>query len=120
MGAVALSREILHVANATALLAQNPIAVLYVATVLAHRLDGANHALIQLKHNFRPASRTAWSPNRSVRWKDFSPPVAPALFMPDIHTIRSHDYRRLVMTLAFFTAILDAGGRELLAAARGW
>jgi hypothetical protein len=26
------------------------MAVLYVATVLAHRLDGANHALIQLKH----------------------------------------------------------------------
>ena len=38
-----------HVANATTLLEQNPIAVLYVASVLAHRLDGANHALIQLK-----------------------------------------------------------------------
>jgi CRP-like cAMP-binding protein len=39
-----------HIANATTLLAQNPIAMLYIATVLAHRLDGANHALIQLKH----------------------------------------------------------------------
>jgi hypothetical protein len=30
---------------------KNPIAVLYVATMLAHRLDGvANHTLIQLKH----------------------------------------------------------------------
>ena len=38
-----------HVADAAALLAQNPIAVLYVATVLAHRLDGANRALIELK-----------------------------------------------------------------------
>jgi len=38
-----------HVANEE-LLAQNPTAVLYIATVLAHRLDGANHALIQLKH----------------------------------------------------------------------
>jgi CRP/FNR family transcriptional regulator, cyclic AMP receptor protein len=38
-----------HVANATTLLEQNPIAVLYVASVLAQRLDGANHALIQLK-----------------------------------------------------------------------
>ena len=28
---------------------QNPTAVLYVATVLAQRLDVANHALIQLK-----------------------------------------------------------------------
>jgi CRP/FNR family transcriptional regulator, cyclic AMP receptor protein len=38
-----------HVADATELLAKNPIAVLYVATVLAHRLVGANQALIQLK-----------------------------------------------------------------------
>ena len=42
-----------HIANATALLAQNPIAALYVATVLAHRLDGANHALIQLKNQLQ-------------------------------------------------------------------
>src|SRR6516164_9735897 len=39
-----------HVANATTLLAQNPIAILYVATTLAHRLHGANHALIELKN----------------------------------------------------------------------
>ena len=39
-----------HIANATTLFEQNPMAVLYVATALAHRLDGANHALIQLKH----------------------------------------------------------------------
>ena len=36
-------------ANAAALLAQNPIAVLYIAKMLANRLDAANHALIQLK-----------------------------------------------------------------------
>jgi CRP-like cAMP-binding protein len=42
-----------HVANATAFLTQNPIAVLCVATVLAHRLDGANHALIQIKHQLQ-------------------------------------------------------------------
>src|SRR5215472_13579629 len=34
-----------HVANAATLFAQAPIAVLYVATTLAHRLDAANHAL---------------------------------------------------------------------------
>jgi hypothetical protein len=39
-----------HVANATTLLAQNPIAVLYVATTLADRLDRANHAVIELKN----------------------------------------------------------------------
>ena len=38
-----------HVANAASLFAQDPIAVLYVARLLARRLDGANHALIQLK-----------------------------------------------------------------------
>src|SRR6185437_8090734 len=38
-----------HVADAATLLTENPIAVLYVATMLAHRLNAANHALIQLK-----------------------------------------------------------------------
>jgi CRP/FNR family transcriptional regulator, cyclic AMP receptor protein len=46
----ALETSQFHIANATTLLAQNPAAVLYIATVLAHRLDVANHALIQLKH----------------------------------------------------------------------
>ena len=46
----ALETAEFHVADATTLLTQNPIAVLYVATMLAHRLNGANHALIQLKH----------------------------------------------------------------------
>ena len=45
----ALERSQFHVANATTLLDKNPVAVLYVAAVLARRLDGANHALIQLK-----------------------------------------------------------------------
>jgi len=46
----ALETAEFHVADATTLLTQNPIAVLYVATMLAHRLNGANQALIQLKH----------------------------------------------------------------------
>jgi len=37
------------VADATTFLAQDPIAALYVATVLARRLDGANQVFIQLK-----------------------------------------------------------------------
>jgi CRP/FNR family transcriptional regulator, cyclic AMP receptor protein len=45
----ALETSQFHVANAAALLAQNPIAVLYIAKMLAHRLDAANLALIQLK-----------------------------------------------------------------------
>ena len=39
----------LHVANATTLLSQYPIAFRYVATVLANRLDAANRALLQLR-----------------------------------------------------------------------
>lgn len=46
----ALETSEFHVADATTLLTQNPIAVLHIATMLAHRLNGANHALIQLKH----------------------------------------------------------------------
>jgi len=49
----ALETSQFHVADATALLKQNPVAVLYVASVLAHRLDSANHALIQLKHQLQ-------------------------------------------------------------------
>jgi CRP/FNR family transcriptional regulator, cyclic AMP receptor protein len=49
----ALESSQFHVANAGTLLEQNPMAVLYVATVLARRLDGANHALIQLKSQLK-------------------------------------------------------------------
>jgi len=49
----ALETSQFHVANATTLFAQDPIAVLYVATALAHRLDAANHALIQLKSQLK-------------------------------------------------------------------
>jgi CRP-like cAMP-binding protein len=45
----ALETSRFHVADAAALLAQDPIALLYVAAILARRLDGANHALIELK-----------------------------------------------------------------------
>jgi len=49
----ALETSQFYVANATTLLEQNPSAWLYVATVLAHRLDGANQALIQLKNQLQ-------------------------------------------------------------------
>src|SRR5204862_7756246 len=55
----ALETSQFHVANADALLAQDPITLLYVATVLAGRLDGANQALIELKRQLqagRPSS----------------------------------------------------------------
>jgi len=38
-----------HVADAAALLGQDPAALLYVTMILARRLDGANHAFLELK-----------------------------------------------------------------------
>jgi len=49
----ALETTEFHVASADALLVQNPISLLYVATVLAKRLDTANQALIELKSQIR-------------------------------------------------------------------
>ena len=49
----ALETSQLHVADAAALLAQDPSALLYVAAILAQRLDGANHALIEVKHQLQ-------------------------------------------------------------------
>ena len=45
----ALETSQFHVANAHALLVRNPVALLYVAAVLARRLDAANRTLIELK-----------------------------------------------------------------------
>ena len=39
-----------HVADAAALLGQDPVALLYVTMVLARRLDGANQLLLELKN----------------------------------------------------------------------
>ena len=45
----ALETTEFYVANANALLVRNPVALLYVAAVLARRLDAANRTLIELK-----------------------------------------------------------------------
>jgi CRP/FNR family transcriptional regulator, cyclic AMP receptor protein len=45
----ALEDSQFHVADAATTLSTDPIAVLYVATVLAQRLDSANRALLDLK-----------------------------------------------------------------------
>jgi len=46
----ALEASQFHVADGAATLRIDPIALLYVATVLARRLDSANRALLDLKH----------------------------------------------------------------------
>jgi CRP/FNR family cyclic AMP-dependent transcriptional regulator len=45
----ALETSQFHVADAAALLVQDTLVLLYVAAILARRLDGANQALIELK-----------------------------------------------------------------------
>ncbi|MGH6672005.1 MAG: Crp/Fnr family transcriptional regulator [Xanthobacteraceae bacterium] len=45
----ALEASTFYVADAAALLGQDPAALLYVAMILARRLDAANHALVDLK-----------------------------------------------------------------------
>ena len=49
----ALETSQFHVANAHALLVRNPVALLYVAAVLARRLDAANRTLIELNSQIR-------------------------------------------------------------------
>jgi CRP/FNR family transcriptional regulator, cyclic AMP receptor protein len=45
----ALETSQFHVASAAALLMQDPISLLHVATILARRVDDANRALVELK-----------------------------------------------------------------------
>jgi len=49
----ALERSEFHVADAAALLADDPAAAIYVAAILARRLDAANEALIVVKRQLR-------------------------------------------------------------------
>jgi CRP-like cAMP-binding protein len=49
----ALESSQFHVADANTLLVQDPIALFYVATVLARRLVGANRTLIELKNQLQ-------------------------------------------------------------------
>ena len=51
----ALETSQFYVADATAFLARNPTAIVYLARALAKRLDAANHALVQLKSLLRIA-----------------------------------------------------------------
>jgi CRP-like cAMP-binding protein len=52
----ALETSQFHVADAGALFAQDPLVLLYVAAILARRLDGANQALIELKNRLQDGS----------------------------------------------------------------
>jgi CRP/FNR family transcriptional regulator, cyclic AMP receptor protein len=49
----ALERSEFGVADATTLLTHNPVAMIYVATILARRLDSANAALMEIKSQLK-------------------------------------------------------------------
>ena len=51
----ALETSQFYIADATAFLARNPTAIVYLARALAKRLDAANHALVRLKSLLRIA-----------------------------------------------------------------
>jgi CRP/FNR family cyclic AMP-dependent transcriptional regulator len=55
----ALERSEFHVADARALLTQDPIAIFYVATVLARRLNGANQTLVDLRRQIKAGASRA-------------------------------------------------------------
>ena len=61
----ALEASQFHVADAATILRIDPIALLYVATVLAQRLDSANRGLLELKHQVQGEEP------RSVIWSSF-------------------------------------------------
>jgi len=84
---LALETSQFHVAEATSLLTHNPIAVLYVATVLAHRLDGANHALFQLKGQLQAGQPHSVVVQRVARVEGLLA-VSSASSMPGTHSIR--------------------------------
>ena len=55
----ALEPSHFHVADASALLTQDPIAFLYVATVLARRRNGANQTLVDLRRQIKAGASRA-------------------------------------------------------------
>jgi CRP/FNR family transcriptional regulator, cyclic AMP receptor protein len=50
----ALERSEFHVAKASALLAEDAAALLYVTTILAQRLDAANELILEIKRDLKP------------------------------------------------------------------
>ena len=90
----ALEASQFHVADAASMLRIDPVALLYVATLLAQRLDSANRGLLELKRRFRPATRAAKLEERSRRSKNCWAPLVRILCMPAIRMTRSLMYRR--------------------------
>ena len=55
-----------HVADAAALLGQDPVALLYIATVLARRLDDTNQVFLELKNQLQAGEPLGFIDNRRI------------------------------------------------------
>ena len=99
-----------QVTDAASLL-QDPTALLYVATVLARRLNSANQTLVDLKRQIQAGRPRAEIRETSRRWKRCSAQAAVVLCTLAIHSTRlpagQPDSRPKVSTLAHYRLGLD-------------
>src|SRR4051794_19614799 len=86
----ALEASQFHVADAATILRVDPIALLYVATVLAQRLDSANRGLLELKRQVQAGEPRSGLGKRSRRSKNCWAPRGRILCMPAILMTRLH------------------------------
>ncbi len=93
----ALENSQFHVASTAASLMQDPVALLYVATALSRRVDSANRALVELKHQVQagqPSSNQRSPARRSTRSRNCWAPAASISSTPAIPMIRPRSTHR--------------------------
>jgi CRP/FNR family transcriptional regulator, cyclic AMP receptor protein len=78
----ALEASEFHVADAAALLGQDPAALLYVTMMLARRLDGANQMFLELKNQLATGEPPGLIDATLDKIEDCSAPSAPATSAP--------------------------------------
>ena len=88
-----LEQSEFHVADAPALLAGDPTVALYVAAILARRLDAANRSLIEVKRQLQAGEslsvigKTVEKVEETVKGYR-APPATPVSYTPAIPSIR--------------------------------
>ena len=90
----ALEASQFHVADAATILRIDPIALLYVATVLAQRLDSANRGLVELKRQVQAGEPRSVIGRTVEKIEGLLGATGPILCMPAILMIRSPTHRR--------------------------
>src|SRR5262249_46449385 len=90
----ALEASQFHVADAATILRIDPIALLYVATVLAQRLDSANRGLLELKRQVQASEPLSVIGQTVEKIENCWAPRVPISCMPAILMTRLHPARR--------------------------